>query len=82
MSHLAKLKVNLHYEKDVPRCQSCKHFKPSRIVMTTHSRTMVQPPICGLHTFLTKPMSVCDTWESPKGETLEPIEPPKKGKSK
>lgn len=39
MSHLAKLKVKLHYEKDVPRCQSCKHFKPSRIVMTIDQMT-------------------------------------------
>lgn len=79
MSHLTKLKVKLHYEKDVPRCQTCKHFRPSHLVMTTNSRTMVQPPLCGRHSFLAKPTSVCDTWINSKGETLEPIHPPKKG---
>jgi hypothetical protein len=87
MSHLAKLKVKLHYEKDVPRCATCRHFKSSRIVMTTHSQTRVQKPLCGLHGFITGPANVCDTWVSHKGETLEPIEQPKieqpkKGKTK
>jgi hypothetical protein len=77
---LHMLKQALHYEKDVPRCVTCTHFQKSRIVMTTNSRTMLQRPLCGLHGFITGPANVCDTWVSQKGETLEPIEPPKKGR--
>ena len=63
----AKRRVN--YETDVPRCETCIHWQPARIVMTTNSNTRRANPMCKLHHFTNAANSVCDTWKNTKGET-------------
>jgi hypothetical protein len=81
MSNLARLKIKVHYEKNVPRCETCIQFKESKIVLSHNSIPKRINQHCKLHGFAIARASVCDTWQSAEGETLEAIDT-KKGKMK
>lgn len=72
MSRLSKLRKAVNYDVDVPRCQTCVHFrKPGSFLR--NSLPVKSPALCKQHDFTVQPLSVCDNWTSRKGETLEPV---------
>ena len=74
MSHLSRLKKNVNYEHNVPRCAICNHFQKSMIVLTTDSMTKRINHHCKRHGFNVAPNSVCDTWTGVDGDILEQSE--------
>lgn len=70
MSALKALRKKVAYEGDVPRCSTCRHFKPGRTVLI-NSLPRPLHPMCKLHGFKVAAHGVCDTWIDRAGSTLE-----------
>lgn len=64
-------KAQQGYEGSVPRCATCKHFKPSRIILTTDSKTTRLNHHCGLGGFGITPNGCCDVWRGADGSVLD-----------
>ncbi len=72
MSMLSRLRKKVGYDTDIPRCQTCKQFrKPGSFLRD--SLPVKSPAMCKQHDFTVQPLSVCDSWTSRSGETLEPV---------
>lgn len=69
MSHLAKRRRKVAWEGDVPRCQTCVHFRKAAFFLR-NSLPVKTPPICGAENFVTAPMAICNKWQDAKGATL------------
>lgn len=70
MSKLGQLRKKVHYETNVPRCETCASFKKPYVYLTTHSITAKSQPLCKLHQFTVRPLSCCDQWAGADGSTL------------
>lgn len=70
MSLLKRLRKRVAWESDVPRCQTCRHFR-ERGYRLVNSLPKIVRAHCVLHTFETRPCAVCDCWATKFGETLE-----------
>lgn len=66
---VAGLKRSLHYDGDVPRCETCRHYRKSGS-MLVDSIPRFYSASCTLHSFNVKPISCCDTWIDTAGNTL------------
>lgn len=80
MSRLSRLRKKVNYDTDVPRCQTCIHFRKSRTFFRD-SLPVKSHPLCHKHDFIVAPMSVCDNWQDRKGSTLESCDPKVTSKS-
>lgn len=69
MSAISRLRQLCHYEKDVPRCETCTQYKRPGLFLV-NSLPRKSPPWCKLSDFGVKPTAVCDHWRNAKGETL------------
>lgn len=70
MSWASKERKKAGYEKNIPRCGNCKHYKAGfRVLVNSIPRTM--PIMCKKHNFSIATNSICDHWESKDGEKLE-----------
>lgn len=72
MSRLGRLRKKVNYETDIPRCQTCVHFRKSRIFLK-NSIPIKSQAMCHKHEFTAAPMAVCDDWKDSKGNTLEKL---------
>ena len=79
-SRFVKIKNKFHFEKNVPRCETCINFQESKIMMTTYSRTVRLNHHCKVHGFSITKTALCDAWQSEKGEVLEPLQAKVKAK--
>jgi len=70
VSYMAKLKKKVGYETNVPRCETCSHFKKATVVLTENSNTKRVNHYCANHGFTIAVNSVCDTW----GNKLEKLD--------
>ena len=70
MSKLGALRKRWNYEENIPRCETCSWCKRGKIYLI-NSLPRKAPPLCTKGNFQTKINSVCDNWESKKGEVLE-----------
>lgn len=66
---LASLKRQLHYDSDVPRCETCKHFRKAGSVLID-SLPRAFGPKCTLHDFNVRQCGCCDTWAGHDGSDL------------
>lgn len=70
MSYMSKLRKKWDYEKDVPRCENCKHFRESYVKLTHDSLTRRVHQHCDLGGFNCSKVGLCMKWESKLGELL------------
>lgn len=77
MSYCSQLKKSWGYETNVPRCEACRHFSVSVIVLTTDSLTRRTNHLCRLGGFTARPNACCDRWVGRDGTQVEPTVPPK-----
>lgn len=68
--HAAMVKTRADYESDVPRCQTCRHFRSARILLV-EGLAKPYPDRCKLHRVACEPAGLCATWENRAGERLE-----------
>jgi Zn finger protein HypA/HybF involved in hydrogenase expression len=65
----AKAKVAIEYEQNVPRCDTCKHYRQAKTLLF-NSLPHWLPNRCLQHNIRVDPMGLCRTWESKSGEVL------------
>lgn len=70
MSKLSSLRKKVHYETNIPRCESCASFKKPYIFLKTNSETGRSKPLCNKHSFTVAPNACCDNWTGNDGSTL------------
>lgn len=73
MSAMSKLKKKVGYESNVPRCVTCRYFRKAKIVLTENSNTKRVHHYCINHGFSIAANSVCDTWITVDGQTIEAV---------
>lgn len=66
---LRKLRKQVNYETDVPRCGNCRHFNGKRVVLKD-SLPVRFYCVCTKHSFEVRPNAVCDTWIGSTGDVL------------
>ena len=71
MSKLGQLKKKVNDEGSVPRCSTCKAYRPSQVLLSTDSQTFRKNHHCGVHGFTITPNAICDGWHGTDGSTLE-----------
>jgi hypothetical protein len=71
MSAMSKLKKKVGYETNIPRCKTCTNFREAKIVLIKNSKTKRINHCCAKHGFTIAINSVCDTWLTETGESLE-----------
>lgn len=69
MSKLARLRKKVNYETDIPRCETCTHYRARRIYLYD-SLPRVAQTICAKHSFWVRANAVCDTWAGKDGSAL------------
>ena len=62
MSKLSQLRKRVDYRTNVPRCETCEHFRKSNIYLTTNSIPARSKAMCVRHHFDVKPNALCDEW--------------------
>lgn len=72
MSRLSKLRKKVNYDTDIPRCQTCIHFRKSQTFFR-ESLPVKSHAMCHKHEFTTAPLAVCDSWTDSKGHTLHAL---------
>lgn len=70
MGAYTKLKNLWNYERSVPRCESCKHYRKPGWFLVRDSLTRGTPPQCTLGGFEVKPAGCCDQWVDVNGRGL------------
>lgn len=70
-THYAKLRKQVGYEKNVPRCETCVSYRKPFVFLIRDSRTGRSEPGCKLYGFNVKPHACCNSWRNEKGETVE-----------
>ncbi len=73
MSKLGKLRKKVNYETNVPRCQTCVHYRKAPTFLR-NSLPIKGQALCVQYHFTVAPMSVCDSWKSSSGDTLYPLD--------
>jgi len=72
MSKMSNLKQKWEYDRDTPRCDSCKHFRETYIKLTTDSNTRRVHQHCDLGGFNVRRVGLCNKWLGRQdGATLE-----------
>jgi hypothetical protein len=71
MSAMSQLKKKVGYETNVSRCEICRHFRKSKIVLTEHSNTKRVHHYCINHGFNVAANSICDAWTTIDGKIIE-----------
>ncbi len=64
----------LDFERSVPRCESCRHFRPGKIVLKAQTRNMpvlMLPALCKKGNFLTRATAVCRHWLGTDGSVFD-----------
>ncbi len=62
MSKLGQLRIAVAYRRNVPRCETCEHYRKPSVYLTTNSLTARSKPMCTQHHFDVQPNAVCDKW--------------------
>ncbi len=68
-----KVKNSVEYETNVPRCETCKHFRKTKTILI-NSLPWWLPVRCVKHSLKVEATAICNTWESKTGEVLEASE--------
>lgn len=67
----AQLRRIVGYEKDIARCENCKHYHGEMLTMR-NSRYKRVASQCRLHDFFVQPAAICETWSGKDGSVLTP----------
>lgn len=69
MTASARRRKRAGYEPDVPRCQTCQHFRKARLKLR-NSLPYHVPTQCDLGDFIVEPTGCCDFWCGRDGVAL------------
>ena len=66
---IAGLKRRLSFDGDVPRCETCMHYRKAGSILIDSLPRFVSAA-CKLHSFNVRPVACCDTWTDKDGNDL------------
>ena len=75
MSHASRTRNRVHFEREVARCASCIHYRPSLPYASGYVGKHRMIPFCDLNQFNTSPLSLCDLWKHRDGTVLDTATP-------
>jgi hypothetical protein len=68
-------RLDLDWEKSVPRCETCVHRRMPRTVLNRSLPVVLVPPVCELGNFYTRDAAICKHWKDKNGKILlEPLQ--------